>query len=173
LPQLQSRLLGTLSKGVVARDIPAEIHHGSGRRPPTTDNLMLCRSTGELSAPITSSQGRDLEPCQAYRPPRPARIRRTSAAASSTRGTKSLLRRNFEGGGGARRRADLRRKRRCRRASTCPGSGWGSSASSKQLRQSAGEPTLHLQDLLRHLRPASPPEGLGIGPGSHGRLRLL
>jgi hypothetical protein len=67
-----------------------------GGRPPTTDCLVLCQSTRELSAPITSSLVRSHEPRQANRPPQPARHSRTSAAASTTRGTKPLLRRTIE-----------------------------------------------------------------------------
>jgi hypothetical protein len=45
LAATRSRLLSTLSKGVVAGDNPAKIHHGSEWRLPTTDHLMLCWNT--------------------------------------------------------------------------------------------------------------------------------
>jgi hypothetical protein len=50
-----SRLLGTLSKGLAASDLPAEIHHGSGTRPPSADHLALCRSTRIVLSPCNLS----------------------------------------------------------------------------------------------------------------------
>jgi hypothetical protein len=168
-----SWLLGTLSKGVVVRGNPTEIHLGSGRRPPTTDCLVLCRSTRELSAPITSSQVRSLEPCQAHRPPQPARLGRTSAAAKLDQRDEALIEEHHRDGGTPSRRPPT------------PGAAPPTSTSSDLGRnpelppgntdKNVGETNLQLQDLLqhlphRHLRPASPPEGLGVGPGSHGLL---
>jgi hypothetical protein len=169
-----SRLLGTLSKGLAASDLPTEIHHGSGRRPPSADQLALCRSTRIALSPRQLSS----RPRQRALPNSPAtkagQERKEKHRRELSRRDADLITEILRGGAGAGAptTAATGAAAQPRLALDLADNPELYSKKNRQSRESYPKPTdPTLAPHLRHLRPASPPEGLRIGPENSRALR--